>query len=257
MKKIILLATIGLFGFSFNKIRSFVPPGTVQINDSLFADECEISNFAWQEYESWVSTIYGPKSKQHLAVLPDTSVWTKAKSFNMPYMNHYYRHPAYKEYPVVGITYEQAIEFCKWRTERVKTYLTIKKDFKNQNLEYKLPTKEQWEKIAETSSVFLTNGGLDLQGRYKFNFADVTDSIVYKPVANELADVTAPVKSYLKNAFGIYNILGNVAEMLQEKGISKGGAWNMDLEKCRIGNEVSYTQTESWLGFRCICIVRK
>ena len=127
----IVFATIALAALclSFTKEKPFTPPGTVQINDTLFADETEISNFSWQEYEFWNASIYGKNSKEHLATLPDTLVWREKNSHNEPYVQYYYRHPAYKEFPVVGISYEQAVAFCKWRTERVKTHLTSKKDF--------------------------------------------------------------------------------------------------------------------------------
>lgn len=56
----------------FYKRKNVYTSGTVQINDTLFADETEISNFSWQEFEYWTKAIYGPNSKEHLAVLPDT-----------------------------------------------------------------------------------------------------------------------------------------------------------------------------------------
>jgi formylglycine-generating enzyme required for sulfatase activity len=122
MKKIILtLTTISIIALSFTKkIKQFIPPGTVQINDTLFADKCEITNFAWQEYEFFIKTKYGSLSKEHIAVLPDTTCWREKLSHNEPYVKYYYRHVAYRQYPVVGISYDQAKAFCKWRTERVK-----------------------------------------------------------------------------------------------------------------------------------------
>ena len=140
IKKILIFVSLSIIAFSFTKKRKpFIPPGTVQINDTLFADMCEITNLAWQEYEFFIKSKYGALSKEHIASLPDTLCWREKISYNEPYVIHYYRHIAYREFPVVGISFEQANAFCKWRTERVKTYLTIKKDFKNQNFEYKLP----------------------------------------------------------------------------------------------------------------------
>lgn len=68
-------------------------------------------------------------------------------------------------------------------------------------------------------------------------------------------DVTAPVNSYEKNF--IYNLLGNVAEMIQEKGICKGGGWRNKLEECRVGKDQEYTKPNSWTGFRCVCVIKK
>ena len=50
---------------------------------------------------------------------------------------------------------------------------------------------------------------------------------------------------------------GNVAEMVKEKGISKGGGWRSTLEQCRVGKDTEYTKPNAWLGFRCVCIIRK
>ena len=258
MKKIIF-ATIAIASlcFSFTKEKPFTPPGTVQINDSLFADETEISNFSWLEYEMWTAAIYGKNSKEHLATLPDTVVWREKLAYNEPYIKYYYRHIAYREYPVVGINYEQATAFCKWRTERVKSFLTLKKDFKNQNFEYRLPTKSEWEKLAETSTNFLNNNGKNNKGLYQINCIHIIDSAGTKKYDFiENSDVTAPVKSYIKNYFELYNLLGNVAEMVNEKGICKGGSWRNRLEECRVGKDIEYSKPTAWLGFRCVCVMR-
>ena len=257
MTKIILIfASLSFIAFSFTiKLKPFIPPGTVQINDTLFADACEITNLAWQEYEFFIKSKYGTLSKEHIVALPDTLCWREKLSYNEPYVIHYYRHIAYREFPVVGISYEQANAYCKWRTERVKSFLTIKKDFKNQNFEYRLPNKVEWEMLAESSGQFLSNNGKNEKGMYSLNCLhfNVDAGIKkYDCVAN--SDVTAPVKSYWKNWFGIYNMLGNVAEMVSEKGISKGGSWINNLEDCRVGKEINYQKPSSWLGFRCVCI---
>ncbi len=251
MKKIvfttIVLATLCL---SFTKEKPFTPPGTVQINDTLFADEVEISNSSWQEYEYWTKATYGNNSKEHIASLPDTLVWREKNSYNEPYVQYYYRHPAYKEFPVVGVSYDQAVAYCKWRTERVKAFLTLGKNFKYNNFEYHLPTKAEWEKLAEFSTHVLNNNGKDDKGKYRINCAH-PDTI-----GTPYPDVTAPVKSYSKSLYGLYNMLGNVAEMVNEKGISKGGGWRNNLEECRVGKNAEYTKPTAWLGFRCVCVVK-
>ncbi len=256
MTKLLLAATAMAFlCLSFTKEKPFTPPGTVQINDTLFADETEITNIAWQEYEFWTASIYGKNSKEHLATLPDTLVWREKSSYNEPYVQYYYRHPAYKEYPIVGVSYEQAIAYCKWRTERVKTVLTTKRNFKNQNFEYRLPTKAEWEKLALTSINIFSNNGKSEKGLHQLNCV-YTDTTFLKGTPYKSSDVTAPAYSYQKNSFGLFNMLGNVAEMVYEKGISKGGGWGNNLEECRIGKDAQYTKPTAWLGFRCVCVVK-
>lgn len=241
--------------FTVQTKKQFTPPGTVQINDTLFADECEIDNFSWQEYELAMATAYGKNSKQHMATLPDTLVWRDNLSYNEPYVEYYYRHPAYRNYPVVGVSYEQAVAYCKWRTERVKMFMTVAKKYSVMNFEYRLPTKTEWEKLAETSAGFINNGGRNEKGQYRLNCIS-TDAAIKSPT-NDNADVTAPVRSYYKNLFGIYNMTGNVAEMVSEKGICKGGGWRNNIEECRIGLDKEYTKPTAWLGFRCICVIKK
>lgn len=254
MKKLVLIGLSAGLLLSFTKQKKdFTPPGTVQINDTLFADIAEVSNLAWQEYEFWTKTMYGANSAEHLASLPDTLVWREKLAYNEPYVQYYYRHPAYKDYPVVGISYEQAMAYCKWRTERVKTNLTIKKDFTHQHFEYRLPSKAEWEKLAETSTGFLNNNGKNLKNQHQLNCI-TPDSIVIK--GPPYPDVTAPVKSYWPDRFGLYNMLGNVSEMVLEKGISKGGSWRNRLEDCRVGKNQNYTKANSYTGFRCVCIIK-
>jgi formylglycine-generating enzyme required for sulfatase activity len=252
MKKIIFAVTaVALLCFSFTKEKTFIPPGTIQINDTLFADETEISNSSWQEFEYWTKAIYGTNSKEHIATLPDTLVWREKLSYNEPYVQYYYRHPAYKDYPVVGISYEQTIAYCKWRTERVKAFLTLGKKFKYGDFEYRLPTKAEWEKLAEFSTHVLNNNGKNEKGKYQINCAH-PDTI-----GTPYPDVTIPVKAYPKSLFGLYNMLGNVSEMVAEKGITKGGGWKNNLEECRVGKDQVYTKPNSWTGFRCICVIKK
>lgn len=248
-----LLATLCL---SFSKTKTFVPPGTVQVNDTLFADETEVSNFAWYEYELWVKAMYGSNSPEHRAMLPDTLCWREKLAFNEPYVLHYYRHPAYRDYPVVGISYEQVLAYCKWRTARVKLYLSVKKDFRSRDFYYRLPGKAEWETLAEMSADFLSNNGKNSKGMRRLNCVN-DDSTAVKGDDEKNSDVTAPVYAYWPSSLKLYNLLGNVAEMVSEKGICKGGSWRQRLEQCRPGKDTTYTTPSAWVGFRCVCIVKK
>jgi formylglycine-generating enzyme required for sulfatase activity len=242
---------------SFSKKRSFIPPGTAQITETFFADETEVSNLAWQEYEFWIKTKYGPNSAEHLDVLPDTLVWTNKSAFNAPYVQYYYRHVAYRNYPVVGISYEQAVAFCKWRTDRVKEYYA-RKYKKELLLEYRLPTAGEWESLAMASPDIFALQGKNKNGMPLLNFIRMPgDSASTAILMSDNADVTAPVYSYAKNKLGLFNIYGNVAELVAEKGIAKGGSWRNLLEECRAGKNLTYDQPTSWIGLRCVCDLRK
>jgi len=242
-----------LLAFAPSNRKSFVPPGTVRINDSLYMDVTEVSNRAWQEYESWTKQKYGANSPEHVAVLPDTLVWRSPQSFNEPYVEYYYRHPAYHDFPVVGVSYEQAVAYCQWRTARVKEAMAAHKK-PALKLEYRLPSKAEWERCCGNGDLIFSNNGV--------NAKQVPLCNVRRPANSQsnphppYPDVTCPVKMYPLSAFKLCNMIGNVAEMLNTKGISKGGSWQNTLDQCRPEKDIAYTQAESWLGFRCVVSIK-
>lgn len=247
-----LLCLVALTSFSLFKKKGFVPPGTVKITEKFYADECEVTNFSWEEYTYWLRVKYGLRSMEYLSALPDTLVWRDKERYNEPYVRFYYRNPAFREYPVVGVSYEQAVEFCKWRTERVKSfyYLKYKKEI---HLEYRLPNKQEWEMLAAMAQDLV---GLESKNNEKmpklFNYRPKHDTSFTFTYAN----ITKPVRLYEKNYYGLYNMLGNVAEMVSEKNISKGGSWMHLSEQCRYGKDISYIKPQAWLGFRCVCVIK-
>jgi formylglycine-generating enzyme required for sulfatase activity len=267
IKQLLLLGSIILLitSFTLKKKKEFLPPGTVKINDTLFADETEVSNFSWFEYEFWIKEKYGYHSKEHIAALPDTLVWRDKSAYNEPYVQYYYRHPAYKNYPVVGVSYEQVSAFIQWRMERIKEYMCISKKYDIVSFEFRLPTKSEWEFLSNNGDHVFKNDGRNEKGMITFNHVwEPKDSVELKRVAAghngysiENADVTAPVYAYWPNKFKLWNMIGNVSEMVLEKGISKGGSWRHRLEQCRVGKDITYEKPTAWLGFRCVCIVKK
>ncbi|MEO9475416.1 MAG: gliding motility lipoprotein GldJ [Cyclobacteriaceae bacterium] len=81
---------------------------------SFYMDETEVANINWLEYEYYIkqdSDEYYWKNN-----LPDTTVWAKDLAYNDPYVDHYYRYPGFRFFPVVGVNWRQAINYCKWRT---------------------------------------------------------------------------------------------------------------------------------------------
>lgn len=90
---------------------------------SFYMDETEVSNTQWLEYLDWIRQAYPKDYEYYYNELPDTLVWRRPLSYNEPYVDNYLRHPAYGEYPVVGVSWEQAQRYCTWRTSRVNELL--------------------------------------------------------------------------------------------------------------------------------------
>lgn len=93
---------------------------------SFYMDETEISNIDYLEYIYWLSRIYGVEYPMIVRnALPDTMVWRSSLAYNEPMVEVYLRHPAYHQYPVVGVSWLQATDYAMWRTDRVNEHILI------------------------------------------------------------------------------------------------------------------------------------
>jgi gliding motility-associated lipoprotein GldJ len=92
---------------------------------SFYIDESEVRNVDYLEYLHWIKRVFVSYPEVYRKALPDTLVWRDELAYNEPYVNNYLRHPAYGEYPVVGVSWEQAVDFCEWRTDRVNERILI------------------------------------------------------------------------------------------------------------------------------------
>tara|TARA_B110000444_G_scaffold182234_1_gene171103 strand:+ start:3253 stop:4581 length:1329 start_codon:yes stop_codon:yes gene_type:complete len=217
-------------------------------------------------------------------VYPDTLSWMHdfSYTFNEPMFNTYFWHPAYGEYPVIGVNWKQATAFCNWRTKiRFQELTPYQKRF---DTEYRLPTEAEWEYAArgnKDNSIFPWGGpySRNSKGCFLANF---------KPVrGNYIADgyaYTAPSVSYWTNDYGLYNMSGNVSEwtstpfetsasmflsdmnpfftseaedsdhpMLKRK-ILKGGSWkDVGVFLQVAAKDYEYQDTSKcYIGFRCV-----
>jgi formylglycine-generating enzyme len=94
---------------------------------SFYMDETEVTNLDYLEYLYWLDRIFGQDYPEvYNNALPDTLVWRDKLAYNEPLINLYLRHPAYHDYPVVGVNWLQAAEYCIWRTDRVNEMLLIR-----------------------------------------------------------------------------------------------------------------------------------
>ncbi len=94
---------------------------------SFYIDETEVANVHYLEYLYWVSRVFSADYPEvYKKALPDTLVWRDRLAYNEPLVELYLRHPAYQQYPVVGVNWLQASDFCAWRTDRVNEQILIR-----------------------------------------------------------------------------------------------------------------------------------
>jgi len=153
--------------------------------------------------------------KEQVPVYPDTLAWIRDfdMSYNEPMAASYFWHPAYDYYPVVGVTWKQAMAFCDWRSIHAN-----EKKYKNQysSHKYRLPMEVEFEYAAR--------GGLERNlypwGSYYTTNVDGCYLANFKPQRGDYAldgfSRTAPVAQYEPNDFGLYDMAGNVAEWIND-----------------------------------------
>lgn len=101
-------------------------PQTVTVS-SFYMDETEVTNLHWCEYLYWLDRVYGVDYPEiYKKALPDTLVWRSKLAFMEPKVEYYLRHPAYRDYPVVGVNWLQANDYCAWRGDRVNEAILIR-----------------------------------------------------------------------------------------------------------------------------------
>ena len=93
---------------------------------SFYMDETEIRNVDYREYLHWLERVFGDNNRQVVdRALPDTLAWRSPLAANEDYVEYYFRQPSYNQYPVVGVNWLQANDYCQWRTDRVNEKLLV------------------------------------------------------------------------------------------------------------------------------------
>lgn len=92
---------------------------------SFYMDQAEVSNLDYLEYINWLTRVYKDYPDMIAKALPDTLVWRNSLSYNEPMIEVYFRHPAYRDYPVVGVSWKQANDYALWRSDRVNEKLLV------------------------------------------------------------------------------------------------------------------------------------
>ena len=222
--------------------------------------------------------------RERIPIYPDTLTWVRdfTYNFNEPMFDKYFWHPAYGDYPVIGVSWSQAQAFCHWRTEWKLYHLPEER--RVFETPYRLPTEAEWEWAAR--------GGRELAmypwgGPYSRNYKGCFLAN-FKPLrGNYWADgyiYTAPATEYFRNDYNLYNMAGNVSEWTAtafdpmsdifssdlnpdytynansqdhphfKKKVIKGGSWKDIGAFLQIGARDFEYQDSSrcYIGFRCV-----
>lgn len=251
-----------------NKNYAYVPVDSIVGHDFIIF-KTEVSNLNYREFLADLKQ-GGDREKWKLASV-DSSRWATKNWTNAAYIEHYHKHPAYNNYPVVNVSKEGAEMYCEWLTEKVNS--TLKGTSK---IIFRLPTQKEWIKAAKGKlelSIY-SWGGYRLhnaEGSYMCNCLafgsecisrDSTGKYVVQrldysqfAVPKDNADITAPVKSYWPNGYGLYNMNGNVAEMISDKNVVVGGSWYDPGYDVRNESEKPYDGAARTVGFRMVATV--
>jgi formylglycine-generating enzyme required for sulfatase activity len=233
-----------------------------KVADDRYAYKFETSN---GEYNLFLEAIKKTDPALYTASLVDSTNWELR--YQEPMMIYYHRHPTFAKYPVVNVSYEGAVNYCKWLTEFYNN--DPKRKFRK--VVFNLPDTTEWMLAARggRANAMFPWGNYYLrnkQGEFLCNLkhineADVISDSEGKPVIrnsdvgmsgglSDRAFYTATVQSFYPNSFGIYNMSGNAAEMTNEKGITKGGSWNSYGGEVMIGAVKKFDKPSPEVGFR-------
>lgn len=132
---------------------------------SFYMDETEVTNVMYLEYLDWIARVYPRNDPNFKAIydgaVPDTLVWRNRLGYSEMMVENYLRHPAYAEYPVVGVSWIQAVEFAQWRTDRVNELGLQKAGYLTRGTEYEATADANFSTDTYITAPTLTYGGND------------------------------------------------------------------------------------------------
>lgn len=261
--RISLLFFILIFFTAFGSIKNqkinYTPPGTVLIMDSLFMDKLEISNKSWKEFMNFERNGKLRDSSEVETLQPDSTITLRIKGLGKIKMAEYFNNPSFDDYPIVGVSYDQVVKFCSWRSLQVNLLIKKGKNEPGLQIEYRLPSIQEWEFIAK-NKLDTTSFPFGQDVYYTIDDVKYRAFNCYypeKPIPNYIRACNDTIGDLKANNYGIYNLIGNVCEMVQESGLAKGGHYEATLENCKVKETYTFSSPNKWLGFRCICLVNK
>lgn len=254
---------------ALSKEFAYVPSGMAYVEDkivsvqSFYMSKCEITN---EQYGEFLKDLErkGDLEKLKIAEI-DSMKWNMNSGLNIAFVNYYHVHIAYQDYPVVNISHEAASLYCEWLSEKYNHLHQTKGKFL-----FRLPERGEFVRAARGDSkdvnyAWGTNYIRNSEGQIQCNTLHFGEEGVhwneekkkyeFIPIEwnfPESADILAPSESYWANSFGFYNLNGNAAEMISEKGVAVGGSWKNPGYDVRIESQSEYTEANPMTGFRVV-----
>jgi len=268
-------------GFSQFQTRAYKWPGYIQLNDSVFISEREVSIFDYAEFLYTMKIYFGSYARFEEA-LPDVSIhWTAISkkgifSINQLYavLDATYHHNFSKrivngldtsitypslisQMPIVNITRQQALLYCEFATKAFSTLKNNTRKKKNwrlpENIYYRLPTEEEWKLAASINEN-------SVHASDSTNFPSVMNPIISKVFYDSLKSgekIPQPVHSGHVNNRGLLNICGNVSEMLMDSPYTFGGSFLDSLPDYAPMRKSEIPPPQDYIGFRLVAVMKK
>lgn len=274
------------------KAPKIVPPNGLWLRDNLFIDKTEVAVVHWQEYIHYLqkdsSAAYAAKQMPDTTVFNRVCHVAPLDPEECLAMIFFYSDPTFRFAPIIGITYAQAQAYCQWRSKSATETFRKNNPKSKVTFSYRLPSEKEWEEAAQMAyslpayphgyaATHTAPEKTDLKALKKmYQMSDETEKelaqkleIFYQKGKQTAFNVNDPFygvpflprhalewiyqRQPIKCEFLPFQMIGNAAEMVAEKNISKGGSWLNSVQESAIKSRFYYAQQECWLGFRCIC----
>lgn len=254
----LILTQLTLSASSPKKVLKKFEESFKQISPNVYVDHTETTN---GEY-NWFLRQLKKENKEELyqACKLDSNQWVKkfVYAFNEPWTEKYHWHPGFNKYPVVNITKAGAEEYCM----ALARLYNKQEDRKFHKVIFRLPTEHEWMKASSPLPGHVlpwygllpyTAASLKKEGASRFltNIKVYSHDIKANRYALDGGNTTMAIGSFAANEVGIYDIIGNVAELTQD-GIIKGGSWDNYIEECHINKSQNYEIPDPRVGFRVV-----